>query len=363
MINLSEVAPSIFKAILKGETGKVESRFSTGELVQGKVIKALGRDGAVVRLRGLDLIAATAKPLVNGQSILVKVEQVKPQFQVSLLLNETAAQEKKAAMLRLYLPQAMPAGKMTGELAKLVALLPKSLLKGTELDEILSKLLRKSGTEREAGKSGAGKGYAKAEQSNLLKLLGFSHESDIAKGKPTANLKSALLLLKQNMEKMGEKTFSKYSEPMEKVTRAIQNIELKQLMNIDEKLKNWEIPFWNGEKTATARLYVRREKKQGKEKNEKEGGTAVSLMVEMSRLGPVRVEARVKGKKITGDIYIGDGEKAEKVQESLPLLIQGLKKAGFTAKFQVQTAKSYFLTEKLEKESPPAVKGLLNIKA
>jgi len=112
MINLSNLGPALLRGIFTSREGGVESRFTVGEILEGTVLKSLGREGALVRLRGINLAAATARPLSAGQSILVKVEQLSPQFIVSLLMNDSPVQEKTAAVLRLYLPAAAPMARL-----------------------------------------------------------------------------------------------------------------------------------------------------------------------------------------------------------------------------------------------------------
>lgn len=380
MIDLSEIVPSIFKAIIKAKLSDIEKHFSKGEVLQGKVTKTLGRNTVVVKLRGMELIAATRKPLVEGQSILVKVEMLKPQFTVSLLPYDTPVQEKTAALLRLYLPQAVLTGRLLTELGAIVSSLPKSALKGTGIKELLDEIMRiVTGDDDTVELTETGRTRVRGEiprshqanlarasgikEGNLFQLLGLSHESEMKSGKPSKNLKRSLLILRRNLEMLAGKNPEKYRGAVSKVTQALQNIELRQLVNLDEnqKVKSWEIPFWNGQEVSTARLYVRRDEK-GTGKAGSQAGTNISLIVEMSRIGPVRTEAHLAGMDLVGAIYAGSEEAVREIEIGLPILIRSLEEKGFTSSFAVRLAKAGFLREKPEKGTSLPVKDLLNLK-
>ena len=350
MINFAELGPSILRSIFSPQDSGAESRFSKGEIVQGRVIKTLGKEGALVRMRGVDMLAATERRLEAGQSILVKVEQIKPKFVVSLLLNNTPLQEKTAALLRLYLPSAMPISSLFAELESLLASLEPSILKGSGIELIMAELKKTF-----LRYSGDGK--------NVFELLGFFHESRLAGKKPSQNLKRSLLVIRQNLERLAAKDPFAYRGPLKTVARALQNLELRQLVNLVDRqeIKSWQLPYWNGAKLLSARLYVRREK--AKTKNAKSSGTTrITLMLEMSRLGPIRLELSAIEKKMEGQFYLSNNKAVKEIEGKLPELLEALSSAGFGARFSVAKAAKKFITEELADDTALPVNRLFNIK-
>jgi len=350
MINLGELGPSILRSIFSPQEAGAESRFSKGEIVQGRVIKTLGGDGALVRMRGMTMLASTQTRLDAGQSILVKVEQVKPQFVVSLLLNDTPMQEKTAALLRLYLPSAMPISGVLAELETLLASLEPSALKGSGLGLVMAELEKTFA--RYAG-----------DAKNVFELLGFFHESELSRKKPSQNLKRSLLVIRKNLEAMAEKEPFKYRETLNRVAKALQNIELRQLVNLVERqeVKSWQIPYWNGENLSSARLYVRREP-AGKIRTVSESVTRITLILEMSRLGPMRIDLSAREKKMEGQFYLSNDIAVKEVEERLPELVEALSRTGFNAGFSVKKAADEFLTEELTDDAALPVNRLFNVK-
>ncbi len=339
------------RSVLKPDAGDLESRFSKGEMLRGRVIKSLGAEIALVRLRGIDMRASTAKPLLAGESLLVKVEQIKPQFIVSILSNDTPLQEKTAELLRLYLPSGLTMGKLFGELEALIASLPRAALKGSSLAEVMTEL--KKTIMRYSGKSG-----------NILKLLGLSHEAELAGKFPRTNLKRALLLVRQNLEKLMVKNPSTYREALKNTTKMLQNIELQQLMNVDERreTKSFQLPYWSGDGLATAYIYVQREKDEGA-KAEKSEIFRLTLTLEMSRLGPLRADVVAFEERFEGTIYLSTDSAVSEVAKYLPELSALLEEQGCRASFCVQKGEVDFITEEPAKTIELPVKSLFNVKA
>ncbi|MBF0633725.1 MAG: hypothetical protein HQK85_03615 [Nitrospinae bacterium] len=92
------------------EQKDMEAIFSKGDIVEGSVLKTLGEKQALVRFRGVDLMAMTQTRLTEGQKIVGKVESVNPQFTISLIPGRTASEAKTAGLLRLLLPSKAPMG-------------------------------------------------------------------------------------------------------------------------------------------------------------------------------------------------------------------------------------------------------------
>lgn len=352
MINLGELGPAILRGIFKPQEAGVDRLFTKGEIVQGRVVRSLGKEGALVRLRGMNMLAATQKTLATGQSILVKVEQVKPNFVVSLLLNDTPVQEKTAALLRLYLPSAMPVGSVISELEMLLASLKPAALKGSGLESIMAEL--KNAIMKYTG-----------EGKNVLEMLGLFHEWELSRKKPSQNLKRSLLAVRRNLEKLMEKDPALYRKALTKVTRALHNIELRQLLNLVDRqeVKSWQLPYWDGGAIASARLYISSES-SGKRKNrEADEPTRLWLMLEMSRIGPLRLDISASRKSLKGIFYLLTDDVVTEVKGHLPELVESLTAAGYQASFSVVKATRKFLTEELSQSRSIPATRLLNVKA
>lgn len=348
---MADIAVSaILRSVLKLDAGDLESRFTKGEILRGSVIKSFGTD-ALVRLRGTNMRASTTKPLLAGEPLLVKVEQVKPQFIVSILLNDTPLQEKTAELLRLYMPSRSPIGMLLGKLETLIASLPQTVLKGSSLTEVMNEI--KKAIMRYSGKS-----------RNILKLLGLSHEAELAGKFPRKNLKRSLLLVQQNMKKNLMKESAGHREIFKNITKILQNIELQQLMNMDERqeTKSFQLPYWNGESIATAYLYVKREEnKEAKAENSET--FRLTLMLEMSRLGPLRADIIALEKRLEGTIYLSTDRAVSEVEKYLPELSATLEEQGCLANFHAQKGRIGFITEEPAKMAGLPVKSLFNVKA
>lgn len=342
---------AILRSVLKPDAGDVESRFTRGEILRGRVIKSLGTDGALVRLRDINMRASSAKPLLAGESLLVKVEQIKPQFIVSILSNDTPLQEKTAELLRLYLPSGLTIGRLFGKLEELIASLPRAALKGSNLAEVMAEL--KKTIMRYSGKSG-----------NILKLLGLSHEAGLAGKSSQKNLKRALLLVQKNLEIFLIKNPSTYREAFKSITKMLQSIELQQLMNVDERreTKSFQLPYWNGDGLATAHLYVQRDDGK-KAKAEKHGETfRLTLTLEMSRLGPLRADVIAFEERFDGTIHLSTDSAVREVEKYLPELSAVLEEQDCIANFRVQKGSLDFIAEEPAKTTELPVKSLFNVK-
>lgn len=170
-------------------------------------------------------------------------------------------------------------------------------------------------------------------------------------------------MLRENLEKLAAKDPFKYRATLNRVAKALQNIELRQLLNLVERqeVKSWQIPYWNGEKLLSARLYVRREL-AGKVKTKSVATTRITLMLEMSRLGPIRIDLSVHEKKMEGQIYLSNEKAVKEVETRLPELLEALSSAGYSAGFAVKKAPNKFLTEELANDTALPVNRLFNVK-
>ncbi len=342
--------PSILKALVQPRGAGFESRFTQGETLQGYVVKNLSPTAAVVRMRGLEMAANTPKPLAEGQRIIVRVEQLKPQFIVSLLPFDTPLKEKTAALLRMYLPSAALAGATLEELMALIKDMPPAAWRGTGLEKMLD-TIAKSAKKPEADK-------------NIFQLMGLFHEGEVARGQKGENLKKSLMLAQINLEKLVEKHPEQYRAALKKVNDALGNIELRQLINSEDckEVKSWQFPYWNGGQLDTARLYVERDE-QGNKRSKNEETVRLTILLQMSRLGELRVELLVFKGRIEGTIYSQSDGAVMEMEKHLHEVEKILGDAGFIANMNAEKASLEFITRQIEPDNAVPLKGLLDLKA
>ncbi|MBF0171441.1 MAG: flagellar hook-length control protein FliK, partial [Nitrospinae bacterium] len=109
--------------------------------------------------------------------------------------------------------------------------------------------------------------------------------------------------------------------------------------------------------------YVDPEGGGGNVRDKKAGETAVVFMLEMTLLGPVRVDTRVAKEQIAGSVYVGSDPVAAYLEGRLPDLVAPLKEAGYQVTFDVRVASPATLTEELASFVPLTPNGLINLKA
>jgi hypothetical protein len=359
MINFPDLSTVLIKALFESapsaknsnaKTTDLSTKFAKGEMIQGTVTKSLGPEGAIIRMRGMDMVASTPKPLAEGTQILVKVDQTTPQFVVSLLPNNTPTQEKTAALLRMYLPAEAPMASVINDLNTLLPLLTPAVLKGSGLEKALGDITTAAKKPDPQGK-------------NPVQLMGLFHESELLKGKTGQNLKHALLVVRQNMEKQAEKSGGADMGQLKKVNDAISNIELRQLMAISQKgdMKGWQIPYWNGQNLDTGLLFIGQGEKENN-RQKRDGAVRLTVMVKMTNLGDVRADAISYKDKLEGIIYAGTDNAVAALESDMASLTKGMEEAGITAHFGVQKASKDFLTKDLREESALPVENLLNLR-
>ncbi len=165
-------------------------------------------------------------------------------------------------------------------------------------------------------------------------------------------------------------------ESARSVREALHTIELNQLMNHGATPKEgaqatapnlppflFQLPFAEGGLIKNAKVYVDPDGGGGNVRDKKKGETAVVFMLDMSLLGPVRVDTRVAKEQIAGSVYVGTDQVAAYLEGRLPDLVGPLTEAGYQVTFDVRVASSAKLTEELESFVPLTPQGLINVKA
>jgi hypothetical protein len=446
---IDKLPQAVLSAALKTLGQKeINALFAKGDIVEGRVVKNLGQNQAIVRFRGVDMMAVTQSRLAEGQEIMAKVESVTPQFTVSMVPGKTASQDKTTDLMRLLLPTKAPMGETLARALESVQTEPAGggtpadvftslardiqKLMSTNLQNItpqevkgtlqnsgvyLESLLRKAVEGLVTGQE-LKDGLAVDLKANLSKAL------DIVEGKIAtlaANLKSqpeiaatsiATKLLDKpapnettpgpaqtqtaskqsadvaqtipapkpavsahaNVGDAALKELSQLHETAKSLRSALSNIELTQLLNSAVKKDDsagagvlmYQIPYMQNGSPETAKVYLKPEEDgEGNSGEGKKGGPrSLVFMLNMTKLGPVRVDVAVGAGHARGFIYVENEAVAAHVKASLAELTTALEPAGYRTDFVVKTADRRFLKEELETTASAVTpNGLVNIKA
>lgn len=433
---INNLPQAILSSALKSLGQKeIDAIFSKGEIVEGSVVKSLGQNQAIVRFRGVDLLAVTKTPLAEGQKIVGKVEAVVPQFTVSLLSGETANDVKSAELMRFLLPSKAPMGSALGQAlvtaqtkAESVTGQPAEALKNlaNDIEKLMSANLEKmapkdvqqafknSGVYLESLLRKAAEGLVTRQElkaglavdlkANLSKALNIVEgkiaelamsiksgvEAPATTNGPQSRLQTAQgdttarqpqeapaasrQAIPVNAGRENEAAFKELSQlhdTAKSLRSALSSVEVTQLINTAAKKAGaegamlYQIPYMQNGQPETARIYVKpddeRESSGGEGK--KEGKKSLVFMLNMTKIGAVRVDVNVREGHAAGMIYVENEDVALHARQSLSELVSALEPAGYRTDFTVRVADKRFLTEELETVASVAPKGLVNIKA
>ncbi|MBI4666779.1 MAG: flagellar hook-length control protein FliK [Nitrospinae bacterium] len=165
---------------------------------------------------------------------------------------------------------------------------------------------------------------------------------------------------------------AKLRETAKGLRQLMSNVELNQLVNATQKREDgsamnpmlYQIPFAQNGAIDTARVYFLPDGGKGKGENAQGGEKSLVFMLDMSNLGPVRVDVWVGEKQAHGSIYVADDAVADYVRGALPELLSALEAGGYRATINVSAvADTAFLTEELAPLIPVTGAGLINVKA
>jgi hypothetical protein len=170
------------------------------------------------------------------------------------------------------------------------------------------------------------------------------------------------------------KELSRLHDTAKSLRSALSNIELTQLLNsagkkagaTGEGVLMYQIPYMQNGAPETAKVYIKPEEDGEAASGERKKGGKKSLvfMLNMTKLGPVRVDVNVAAGAAHGIIYVENDKVAAHARESLAELTGALEPAGYRADFVVKTADRKFLKEELETTTAPVTSnGLVNIRA
>ena len=92
---------------------------TTGQLLEGKVLEALGNHQFLIDFKGIKVVAESMLELTAGQHMQVKIMQTAPRVVMNLVTDGTGEQ-KALSLLRAQLPSHIDWGELTANLAKVL---------------------------------------------------------------------------------------------------------------------------------------------------------------------------------------------------------------------------------------------------
>jgi len=326
------------------------SKLNIGEILEGRVVKSLGNQKAVVNFKGIEVLAETRGLLSSGEHIVVKVAQLKPGITLNLLHQNICTTDKTGSLLKMYLPCQAPLGHIIGNLQKIIG--EEWLEQNTVLDKTfyqnLSAVL--SSIVFDEGKTSnpefllnfitqSGLLYESKLKRLVLKNLSPQSVSD----EVNKDLKGLLMKISEdpNLNKHLTNMIGvhdglsneKAGYFLKTVSELINNIELNQLTNYltkqEENYLYLQIPLAFQDGIDNAELYLYYDRRRVPTDAEKEDFNLVFLL-NMEGLGNIRIDTNVKKRDIYCRIAVESHEVARFINEYLPRLRDNLSTLGYT---------------------------------
>jgi len=338
-------------------------RFVVGQTLRGVVLRALPEGQTLVNFNGQQVALELGQRLAQGQTFLATVEQTLPTLvlkiagnaplpplgSTSLPTDQAGATDSlgtrqtevalSAAQLKPYLMAKQPFGDTLIQLQRYVAQNPllqefdAALLQ--RLTDTLTVLLPSEGDAPDAARL-----QAQVEQSGLS-YEAKAHQilsGTAAAAEPQAlrqDLKGQLLELFTTLDRASAPS-GDLAEARQHVQQALQSLEFQQLANVFAQQEHQALllqflhPSLAG--SHTARLYVRTDPGNAPEAGHGETpGYTLVFLLDFTALGPVRLDATVRGSHIAATLRTAQTAVADFMTAQTPELITRLQALGFEA--------------------------------
>lgn len=314
-------------SVFSGEqkfSGKTHG-FAENEIIKGKVVKVLDSETAILLINGRNYTARAGIPLKAGDLIEMKVKELLPvpvlrpvsirhagpgAPGLSVILSALKDNLWKTVFEKINAGGSSIAEKaLWNQIAKD---LPGKLLNEGR-PEYLSKMIENSGIFFE-GKLKIAAGQKSIDSNQVGQLI----DSDL-KG----------LLLRLISGTNGEEPDAL------RLLSAVKNMQMLDRLGFEQDRKIF-IPLpviLPDEQFVTIQLLFQFPQEE-KEVNENLAGEKrpleVSVLLELSKLGPIRADFAIKGKKVEGVFKTGVRETLELVENAIPTFVKNLEDKGFT---------------------------------
>jgi hypothetical protein len=321
-------------------------KLRTNEIFEGKVLKLLGSGNALLLIKGEKVIAQAHVPLSEGIVLALKVQETSPTpilkllgvrlsgsnaINISVILSAMKDNIWKLLREDTYHDSLQQAERQ--QIRELIDDLSKRLFFKSGSD-ILKTLIEKSGLTWES----------KILKASMNKTISGDDLSKLIGG-DLKGLASRLLGLNQEEGAL-----------LRKFVSTIENLQLLNQMGLHQERKIFlpiPIQFPDG-LFSLGQLLIhlpRKEKDEcGKQSNDKNLFN-VTFILDLSNLGPVRVDLAIKGERIEGRFLSAKEKTKSLIEKNLISFIFNLKEMGFTInRMECHLKESSVISQSLVKE-------------
>jgi len=297
-----------------------------GEVVQARVLESYSLGRALLLLKGQQMDARTQVPLTKGNVLSFKVQALFPTPILKIIgMPKAHADVVNASVLRAavkqnvwkmvmdYLPQSGLPGEASNSFRKLMSSLSMRLFL-TSPPDLLEVLIEQSGLTWESRLRKALRG----------KRIGGNGLNKLA-AKDLKGLCSKFIPLDE--EENG---------PLQRLHSAIQNVQLLNKFGLAQKrMLFFPIPFQFPDGLSTVgqlliELPQEENDEQGSTHNDGKGSFQVTFLLELSRLGPLKVDLTLRGKDVWTTILITREDARVLIENALPSFRARMKEAGLS---------------------------------
>ena len=319
--------PDIPISILKPKHAGESPGFTENEIVRGKVLKVIDSETAILLINGRSFTARTQIPLKAGDILALKVNELLPvpilrtmgiQYarpevpNISVILSALKENLWKSVFGKINNGE----GPVTERTlwSQIIEDLPRELLDEGR-PESLVKMIDRSGIFWEA------------------KLKKVSEQKSVD-GKQIRQLIESDL--KGLLSKLISKTEGENIQAV-RLLSAIKDMQILDRMGIEQDQKIFiplPVQLPDGHFIVIQLLFQLPLKEEGD--SEKSAGDGqplkISVLLELSRIGPVRADFTVKEKRIDGMFRVASQDTLKLVESAIPLFVENLEDKGFTVR-------------------------------
>ncbi len=293
---------------------------AVGDVLSVKVMGAHGGKFTIL-LNGAPMEAESSLPLQVGERVTVRIASLEPRIVlVPMGIKRESSDEMKIVTthLRLFHQEPKVLDGVLSSGVKLFMASQRASYRGIISDSLLAAIREKFDAvfdhSMDVGKCAA--------------ALGLFHERDIARGSAdSSNLKALLLKLDAELKQLPSPTRPEMAELSRWVKAAMNRIEACQVVNVFNEERGGlcylPIPFLFGEEVRVGDFFSQAKKTaKGKE-------FAVWIALDFPQLGPIMVELRLVGKKLSTLIRCERVETRDELIGKIESMGEKLREAGY----------------------------------
>lgn len=382
MVNIKGIFDALSKPVANDISIKITPdaalELKIGQILSGEVVKTIDSNNALVRFGEFEILANTAKTLIAGEPLVVKVESLSPQIVMRLLESDILAEDKLLSLLKKLPIQKIDIGRSIEDIGRIIANLsdqedaPEII---TRFKEVLSSIPLKpeerltpkdvKRTIHDLGGFYENKIFKMAEGREITKESAKELRGDI---------KGQLLMLLEEMEsakeivkdKVNPHTLTtehsqqgvgvnpKIAKELEAgLKNLLSSIESHQAANsLSQKHDNsfmLQIPYLAQGGFKTLKLYIK-DKGEGKEKGRQKEEYNLVFILDMANTGMLRIDVSVNDKNVHCRLNVENENVALFFRQFLPDLVKGLSNGDINATAECTIARKEFIMEEPVRE-------------